>query len=168
MIHVSQAYIDLVRHMSGNDKPFHEPQNNKPIFATKEKKRVLKENAEWLKASLTKLGGHRLKSDAKTQALEVFKQRWTCLNKAYSPKDQEEADEITFESATQRVWLNSEKAMQAAGPGMLAAWHEVYEQMKLPAHLDGNVDEEAEEDSDGEDAGEEEEVESTEQESGDE
>ena len=67
------------------------------------------------------------------------------------PKSQKEADCIKFKGAAQRMWLAADKAMEKSGDPMYNAWKTAYGAMRMPQHLDGEVEnlEVGEEDSYG-------------------
>lgn len=147
--HVSQGYIDLLRTMSGNDKPFIQPANGLIFLMFMDKRKDINSNVDWLKASLNTLGKVRIKDDAKDVALTNFKSKWMLLEKDYRPSSQKEADDCSFNNAVQRVWLSADKSMMNAGVAMHGPWKKVFSALNMPTHLDRCLASEAGTSADG-------------------
>ena len=150
-IPVSQNYIALLQLMSDQDTPFTRPANGYS-FGDDDTAKTIKANTKWLKDALLKLGKPRIVEHVQTTATNAFKGKWFHLSGTdWCPKSQKEADCIKFKGAAQRMWLAADKAMETSGDPMYNAWKTVYVAMKMPNHLDGEVEnpEVGEEDSDG-------------------
>ena len=139
-IHVSQDFVELVQLMSSHDEPFVQPVNGY-FFSDKDKPGTFKSNPAWLKTALTKLGSSRLSEDTKNVVASVFATKYKLLgaSPAYCPKSQKEAQFCQFKGAVQRVWLAAEKAMEASGAPMHDAWKTVYDGLKMPKSLQGEL-----------------------------
>ena len=165
-IRVSQAYIHLVRQMSGSDGTFHDPAgglvwdivpktDNK---ADKAQLKAIKSNVQWLKASLKLLGKERVTDEKRKQAFAAYRLDWESVPEEKRHDSQKDADECNWGGMMQRVWLGSEEAMMAAGGSMHIAWKEEMKNLPLPQHLMGEDQDDDEEEKDDEEEEEEEEA----------
>ena len=151
-IHVSQDFVLLLQLMSSHDETFVQPANGY-FFSDKDKPNTFKSNPAWLKKALMKLASSRLDDDTKNVVASVFATKYKLLgaSPAYCPKSQKEAQFCNYKGAVQRVWLAAEKAMEASGALMNDAWMPVYGNMKMPKHLQGELEGEGESEGEEED-----------------